>query len=95
MVAALGDDLPDAVFLAKSLRLPDVLHLHAFLGCNTLGVGANRLLERLSELPRESNIRIPRLSSKVAIASAWQTLGNVPRITTRSKHERTPRILSR
>ena len=52
MVAPLGDDLPDAVFLAKTLRLLDVLDFHTFLRSDPFGVGTNRLTERLRE-PRK------------------------------------------
>jgi hypothetical protein len=47
MSTSLGDDLADAILLPVSLRLLDVLDLDAVLGRDTLGVGPNRLPERL------------------------------------------------
>ena len=52
VVAALGDDLSDAILLAEALRLLDVLDLDAFFGSDAFGLCAYRLAKRLRELCR-------------------------------------------
>jgi hypothetical protein len=49
-VATLGQDLLNAIFLSEALHALDELDLHAFLGCQTLGVRPNGLAERQREL---------------------------------------------
>jgi len=47
MIAALGEDLLDPVFLAERLELADEFDLKPSLGSQSLGVGANRVTQRL------------------------------------------------
>jgi hypothetical protein len=50
MIAALGEDLPDAILLAEGLHLPDVVDRHTRFRCHLLRVSANRVTEGMHEL---------------------------------------------
>lgn len=88
MSPSLGDDLADAILLPVSLRLLAALDRDASSEAwaeSTLGTAARTRWH--IEKPNPSVVH-----RVVAIACVWQTVGSVPQVTTRSKHERTPRI---